>query len=134
MKKSKLTVDLAKEIGQINKNLYGNFSEHLGRCIYDGFWVGLDSNIPNYDGIRKDIVDALKEIHLPVLRWPGGCFADAYHWRDGIGPREKRPTRYNVHWDSLESNHFGTHEFFELCVLLGCEPYICGNLGSGTIK
>ena len=134
MKESKLSVELSKEIGQINKNLYGNFSEHLGRCIYDGFWVGIDSNIPNYNGIRKDLVDALKEIHIPVLRWPGGCFADAYHWRDGIGPRDKRPIRYNNHWDCFETNQFGTHEFFELCELLGSEPYVCGNLGSGTIQ
>ncbi len=134
MKKTHLSVSLSKKIGQINKNLYGHFSEHLGRCIYDGFWVGIDSNIPNIGGIRKDIVDALKVIKIPVMRWPGGCFADAYHWRDGIGPVEKRPKRYNMHWDSIEPNEFGTHEFFELCELLGCEPYICGNLGSGTIQ
>jgi alpha-N-arabinofuranosidase len=121
--------------GQINKNIYGNFAEHLGRCIYGGFWVGKDSDIPNINGIRKDVVEALKELKIPVLRWPGGCFADEYHWRDGIGDYESRPKMINVHWGGVvENNHFGTHEFFELCELLGTEPYICGNVGSGTVQ
>lgn len=121
--------------GVISRNIYGHFSEHLGRCIYGGIWVGKDSPIPNINGIRADIVKALKELHIPVLRWPGGCFADEYHWMDGIGPAEKRPRMINTHWGGvIENNHFGTHEFFELCELIGAEPYICGNLGSGTIR
>ncbi len=119
----------------INKNIYGHFSEHLGRCIYEGYWVGEDSSIPNVRGIRKDVVEALKRIEIPVLRWPGGCFADDYHWMDGIGPREDRPTLINTHWGGVtENNHFGTHEFLDLCEQLGCEPYICGNVGSGTVR
>ncbi len=119
----------------INKNIYGHFSEHLGRCIYEGYWVGEDSPIPNTRGIRNDVVDALKKIKVPVLRWPGGCFADEYHWKDGIGPRDQRPSMINTHWGGVtENNHFGTHEFLDLCDQLGCEPYLCGNLGSGTVQ
>lgn len=119
----------------IAPEIYGHFAEHLGRCIYEGFWVGEDSPIPNVRGIRKDVVEALRHIRIPVLRWPGGCFADDYHWMDGIGPREKRPTIVNVHWGGVtENNHFGTHEYFDLCEQLGCQPYICGNVGSGTVK
>ena len=118
----------------IDRNIYGHFSEHLGRCIYGGIWVGPDSAIPNTRGIRDDIVDALKKINIPVLRWPGGCFADEYHWTDGIGPREKRPAMINTHWGGVtENNHFGTHEFLDLCEMLGCEPYISANVGSGTV-
>ncbi|MFW9823465.1 MAG: alpha-N-arabinofuranosidase [Candidatus Thorarchaeota archaeon] len=126
-----------KELEQkkISKHIYGHFAEHLGRCIYDGIWVGEDSSIPNTNGIRNDIVQALKKIKIPNLRWPGGCFADEYHWKDGIGPRENRPKRINTHWGGvIENNHFGTHEFFDLCEQLECEPYICGNVGSGTIE
>lgn len=120
---------------KIDRHIYGHFSEHLGRCIYDGFWVGEDSPIPNVRGIRTDIVEALKAIHIPNLRWPGGCFADEYHWMDGIGPREERPSMVNTHWGGVtENNHFGTHEFMDLCEQLDCEPYICGNVGSGTVK
>ena len=120
--------------GKINKNIYGHFSEHLGRCIYEGIWVGENSIIPNTKGIRNDVIQALKEMQVPVLRWPGGCFADEYHWKDGIGPREKRPEMVNTHWGGVvENNHFGTHEFFQLCELIGAEPYICGNVGSGTV-
>jgi len=119
----------------IEKYIYGHFSEHLGRCIYEGYWVGEDSDIPNIRGIRKDVVEALKKLNPPVLRWPGGCFADEYHWMDGIGPREKRPTMVNTHWGGVtENNHFGTHEFMDLCELLGADPYICGNVGSGTVQ
>ena len=119
----------------INRNIYGHFSEHLGRCVYEGYWVGEDSPIPNVRGIRQDVVEALRRIKIPVLRWPGGCFADEYHWRDGIGPRAGRPTMINTHWGGVtENNHFGTHEFLELCSQLGCEPYICGNVGSGTVQ
>src|SRR5690554_6429319 len=129
-----VTINADVKKGTINKNIYGHFAEHLGRCIYEGFWVGEDSPIPNTKGIRNDVVNALKEVKIPVLRWPGGCFADEYHWQDGIGPRESRPRMINTHWGGVvENNHFGTHEFFELCDLLGAEPYICGNVGSGTV-
>lgn len=121
--------------GTINKNIYGHFAEHLGRCIYEGVWVGEDSEIPNIKGIRNDVIQALKDLNIPVLRWPGGCFADEYHWKDGVGPREDRPRMVNTHWGGVvENNHFGTHEFFELCELIGAEPYICGNVGSGTVQ
>ncbi len=128
-----INADLCTE--KIDKNIYGHFSEHLGRCIYEGFWVGEDSPIKNTRGIRNDVVEALKRIQIPVLRWPGGCFADEYHWKDGIGPREQRPSMVNTHWGRVtENNHFGTHEFLDLCGQLGCEPYICGNVGSGTVQ
>ncbi len=121
--------------GTINKNIYGHFAEHLGRCIYEGIWVGMDSSIPNINGMRKDVIDALREMKIPVLRWPGGCFADNYHWMEGIGPYEKRPSMINTHWGGVtENNHFGTHEFMEFCELIGAEPYISGNLGSGTVR
>ena len=132
---AKIVINADNKKGKINKNIYGHFAEHLGRCIYGGFWVENDSEIPNIDGIRKDVVEALKKIKIPVLRWPGGCFADEYHWKDGIGPYESRPKMVNVHWGGvIENNHFGTHEFFELCDLLDAEPYICGNVGSGTVQ
>jgi len=133
MAKLILNTDIRR--GKINKNIYGHFSEHLGRCIYEGIWVGKDSPIPNTDGIRNDVIEALREMKIPVLRWPGGCFADEYHWMDGIGPYEQRPKMINTHWGGVvESNHFGTHEFFRLCELIGAEPYICGNVGSGTVR
>ncbi len=131
---NKLTLNADIKKGKINKNIYGHFAEHLGRCIYEGFWVGEDSDIPNTNGIRNDVVEALKKIDIPVLRWPGGCFADEYHWKDGIGPREDRARMVNTHWGGVvENNHFGTHEFLELCQQLDTEPYICGNVGSGTV-
>ncbi|MGV3704019.1 MAG: alpha-N-arabinofuranosidase [Arcticibacter sp.] len=134
---SALTIDVntanAKTV--ISRDIYGHFSEHLGRCIYDGFWVDPALNVPKKDRIRLDIVDALKKIKVPNLRWPGGCFADEYHWRDGIGPREQRPKMVNTNWGGVvEDNSFGTHEFLELCALLECEPYIAGNVGSGTVE
>ncbi len=119
----------------ISKHIYGHFSEHLGRCIYDGYWVDPSMNVAKKDRIRLDIVEALKKIQIPNLRWPGGCFADEYHWRDGIGPREQRPTMINTNWGNVtEDNSFGTHEFLELCALLECEPYITANVGSGTVQ
>jgi alpha-N-arabinofuranosidase len=117
----------------VNKNIYGHFAEHLGRGIYEGIWVGPDSPIPNTRGIRNDVRDALKALNIPVLRWPGGCFADEYHWRNGIGPREKRPSMINTHWGGVvEDNSFGTHEFMDLVEQLGTDAYITGNVGSGT--
>ncbi len=119
----------------INRNLYGQFTEHLGHCIYGGIWVGEDSPIPNTRGIRNDVVNALKAAHVPVVRWPGGCFADEYHWKDGIGAAAQRPKMINTHWGGVvENNHFGTHEFMDFCAQVGCEPYITGNLGSGTVQ
>ncbi|MBU6401345.1 MAG: alpha-N-arabinofuranosidase [Verrucomicrobia bacterium] len=120
---------------KISRNIYGQFSEHLGHCIYGGVWVGEDSPIPNTRGIRNDVVAALRKIKVPVLRWPGGCFADEYHWRDGIGPRAQRPAMINTHWGGVvEDNHFGTHEFLDFCQQIGAAPYITGNLGSGTVQ
>ncbi|WP_420113336.1 alpha-N-arabinofuranosidase [Pseudactinotalea sp.] len=128
-------IDLDVEGPQISKHLYGHFAEHLGRCIYGGFYVGEDSEIPNEGGIRLDVVEALRALNIPNLRWPGGCFADEYHWMDGIGPKEDRPRMVNTHWgDVEENNHFGTHEFMALCELLGADPYVNGNVGSGTVK
>ncbi len=119
----------------IPREIYGQFSEHLGKCIYEGIWVGPDSDIPNVDGYRADVLEALKALKVPVLRWPGGCFADEYHWRDGIGPRENRPKILNSNWGgTLEDNSFGTHEFLNLCEMIGAEPYISGNVGSGTVE
>ena len=119
----------------INRNIYGQFSEHLGHCIYDGIWVGPDSPIPNTKGYNNAVLAALKDLHVPILRWPGGCFADEYHWKDGIGPREKRPSMYNSHWGGVvENNSFGTNEFLDMCEMLGIEPYICLNVGSGTVQ
>ncbi|MBQ3140567.1 MAG: alpha-N-arabinofuranosidase [Clostridia bacterium] len=128
-------VNAADRKSFISKNIYGNFSEHLGRCIYEGFFVGKDSSIPNTDGIRNDVVEAFRNIRLPVLRWPGGCFADEYHWKDGIGTPEERKKMINTHWGGVtEDNSFGTHEFMRLCELIGCEPYVNGNLGSGSVE
>lgn len=131
----KLYINPNLKKGHINAEIYGHFSEHLGRCIYEGIYVGEDSEIPNTNGMRNDVVEALKEINIPVLRWPGGCFADEYHWKDGIGPKENRKKMINTHWGGvLEDNSFGTHEFMELCRQLGCKTYINGNMGSGTVQ
>ncbi|MGM0529632.1 MAG: alpha-N-arabinofuranosidase [Bacteroidota bacterium] len=131
--KARLVINADQGEHQISRHIYGHFSEHLGRCIYGGYWVGEESEIPNIRGIRTDVVDALRKTAIPNLRWPGGCFADEYHWTDGIGPREERPTMINTHWGGVtEDNSFGTHEFLELCEQLGTEPVIVGNVGSGT--
>jgi alpha-N-arabinofuranosidase len=130
-----LLVDAGSSKYTISRHIYGHFSEHLGRCIYDGYWVSETMQVPKQDRIRLDIVDALKKIQIPNLRWPGGCFADEYHWRDGIGPRTQRPTMINTNWGNVtEDNSFGTHEFLQLCELLNTEPVIVGNLGSGTVE
>ncbi len=132
---AKLMINENKKLGKINEEIYGHFSEHLGRCIYEGLYVGENSEIPNVNGMRTDVVEALKDMKIPVLRWPGGCFADEYHWKDGIGPKENRKKMINTHWGGvLEDNSFGTHEFMELCDQLGCKSYINGNVGSGTVQ
>lgn len=120
----------------INRNIYGHFAEHLGHCIYGGFYVGDTSKtIPNTNGVRNDIIDALKKLKIPNLRWPGGCFADTYHWKDGIGPKAQRPAMVNKWWGGVtEDNSFGTHDFLNMCELLGAEPYLSGNVGSGTVQ
>ncbi len=132
---AKISIDRFQSAGTISRFIYGHFAEHLGRCIYGGIYVGKDSPIPNVNGIRKDVVEAMKAIRLPVLRWPGGCFADEYHWRDGIGEQKDRKFMVNTNWGGVdEDNSFGTHEFLELCRQVGCEPYITGNVGSGTVE
>ena len=131
---NKIVVHAARAKDTIDRNIYGHFAEHLGRCIYGGFYVG-DTNrfIPHKDGVRLDVVEALKKLKIPVLRWPGGCFADTYHWKDGIGPKKDRPSMLNVWWgNTKEDNSFGTNEFLNMCELLGTEPYLSGNVGSGT--
>ena len=124
MRTASITVHLQQPIATIQPQLHGQFIEHLGTCIYDGIWVGEQSSIPNINGIRRGVVEALQQVHPPVIRWPGGCFADGYHWEDGIGPRDQRPVRVANRWglDEIEPNGFGTHEFLDLCRLVGAEP------------
>ncbi len=132
---TQLSVDTAKPGPVINKNIYGQFAEHLGRGVYEGMWVGPESKIPNTRGWRNDVVGALKDLHVPLVRWPGGCFADEYHWRDGVGPRAQRPVKVNTNWGGVEENNaVGTHEFFDLAEQLGAETYVNGNLGTGTAQ
>jgi len=127
------TIDTSKPGAEIDRHIYGQFAEHLGRGIYEGVWVGENSKIPNIHGYRTDVVEALRHIHVPVVRWPGGCFADLYDWRDGIGPRAKRPVRINVHWGGVtEDNSFGTHEFMNFAELIGADAYVSGNVGTMT--
>ncbi len=131
------TITLSADLGQhtISRHIYGHFSEHLGRCIYEGIYVGDKSAIPNKEGIRNDVVEALRKLKTPNLRWPGGCFADTYHWKDGIGPKAERPSMVNVWWGGVtEDNSFGTHDFLNLCESLGAEPYLSANVGSGTVQ
>ena len=133
--KNTLVIHADQGKNTISRNLYGQFSEHLGYCIYGGVWVGEDSPIPNTRGIRNDVVAALKKIEIPVIRWPGGCFADQYHWMDGVGPRDQRPKRINTTWGGVvEDNQFGTHEFLDFCDQIGAAPYISGNVGSGSVE
>lgn len=132
-KTARLTLNLRGDGPQLSRHLYGHFAEHLGRCIYDGLWVGEDSPIPNTRGVRNDVAAALRRMKVPNLRWPGGCFADQYHWRDGVGPRDERPKTVNMHWGGvIDSNEFGTHEFLDFCEQIDTEPYLAGNVGSGT--
>ena len=135
MKNISMLINTADKRSHINPEIYGHFSEHLGRCIYNGMYVGENSEIPNINGVRKDVIEAFKEIKMPVLRWPGGCFADEYHWKDGIGEKSQRKKMINTNWGGVtEDNSFGTNEFFDLCEEIGCEPYLAGNLGSGTVQ
>ncbi|PIV54237.1 alpha-N-arabinofuranosidase [Candidatus Desantisbacteria bacterium CG02_land_8_20_14_3_00_49_13] len=131
-----MQITIRPEVKQhkISRYLYGHFAEHIGRCIYNGIWAGEDSAIKNEKGIRLDTAEALKKVALPALRWPGGCFADSYHWKDGIGPKDKRPKRHNLWWNQPETNQFGTDEFMRFCARIGTEPYICVNVGSGTVE
>jgi alpha-N-arabinofuranosidase len=132
-KLQRVEVRAADEIGVVRPEFHGHFAEHLGSCVYGGLWVGPNSSIPNVNGYRKQAVEYLRDLGIPVLRWPGGCFADDYHWRDGIGPVNQRPKRVNIHWGGyVEDNSFGTHEFIGLCRLIGAEPYLAGNVGSGS--
>ena len=132
---AKLTLYTDEMLGTISPYLHGHFAEHLGRCCYDGLWVGLDSAIPHQGGFRTDIIDALKAVGVPQLRWPGGCFADSYHWRDGIGPPENRPRTWaeSCGANVVETNALGTHEFIALCGAIGADPYLAGNVGSGSV-
>jgi alpha-L-arabinofuranosidase len=131
----KIMMDTENSKYQISKHIYGHFSEHLGNCIYGGIWVGEESSILNKNGFRTDVADALIEVGMPSLRWPGGCFADEYHWQNGVGPKEARQTMINTHWGMVsEDNSFGTHEFLAFCEMVKCEPIFAGNVGSGTVR
>src|SRR5687768_16280340 len=133
MPHQRVTVRLDEPIATIRPELHGQFAEHLGACVNDGLWVGEQSPIANVGGFRADVLEALQRLRIPLLRWPGGCFADDYHWEDGVGPRSDRPTRVNAWWGhNLEDNAFGTQEFLRLCGLLRAKPYLAGNVGSGT--
>lgn len=135
MKHIAMLVNAKDVIATIRPEIYGHFAEHLGRCIYGGIFVGEDSPIPNEKGIRKDVAEAFRQIRVPTIRWPGGCFAEEYHWQDGIGPRESRKKMVNINWGGvIEDNSFGTHEYMELCRQIGAKPYINGNVGSGTVQ
>ncbi|MGH9450076.1 MAG: alpha-N-arabinofuranosidase [Terriglobia bacterium] len=128
-----VTIRADSEVGLVRPSFHGQFAEHLGSCVYGGIWVGKNSPIPNTNGYRRAVVQYLQELGVPVLRWPGGCFADDYHWRDGIGPPAQRPRRVNINWGGyVEDNSFGTHEFVGFCRLIGAEPYFAGNVGSGS--
>ncbi len=132
---NKIIIHADQPGSKIDKAIYGQFAEHLGHCIYGGIYVGEKSDIPNTYGFRLDVVGALKELKVPLVRWPGGCFADTYHWKDGIGPKADRSSIINVHWGGVtEDNSFGTHEFLNFCELIGADPYICLNVGSGTVQ
>ncbi len=128
------TVLLDEAVGTIKPAVYSQFAEHIGGVIYDGIWVGPDSKVPNVGGIRKALIDHVRRLGRVVVRWPGGCFADRYHWRDGIGPREKRPRRFSRWREETEPNHFGTHEFLRFCRLCNVEPYLAANVGAGTVE
>ncbi len=128
-----IEIMMEERIAAISPHIYGHFAEHLGGCIYEGIWVGESAAAAHTSGLCDDVVGALRRIGAPVVRWPGGCFADDYHWQDGIGPVDRRPRGINIHWgETVETNEFGTHEFMRFCRAVGTEPYLCGNVGSGT--
>lgn len=130
---AEVTIRAGESGPQVNRQLFGQFAEHLGAGIYGGIWVGEDSAIPNTRGYRNDVLQALRDLKVPVIRWPGGCFADEYNWREGVGPRAKRPVKINTHWGGVtEPNTFGTHEFLDFAELVGAEAYISGNVGSAS--
>ena len=130
-----LFVNANRKLAKINRNIYGHFVEHLGRGVYGGFFVGNDSPIRNVRGIRTDVAAALRDIRVPVIRWPGGCFAEYYHWQDGIGSLSGRKHIVNAGWGGvIEDNSFGTHEFFDFCEQIGCDAYLAGNVGSGSVR
>lgn len=132
---NKIILSADRDTITISRHIYGHFAEHLGRCIYDGIYTGRESRVPNTNGVRNDIIAALKELQIPNLRWPGGCFADTYHWRDGIGPVNERKPIENTSWGGYrEDNSFGTHEFLDLCELLNAEPYLAVNMNSGSVQ
>lgn len=132
---TQIKIQEKEDAPEISRHIYGHFAEHLGRSIYDGIYVGENSPIPNTRGVRNDIIQALKDIKIPNLRWPGGCFADTYHWKDGVGPKEERPSIVNQWWGGVtEDNSFGTHDFLNLAEELGAEPYLAANVGSGTVE
>jgi alpha-N-arabinofuranosidase len=124
---AKIEVLLDEKLGTISPDIYGHFVEHLGGVVYDGIWVGENSRVPNIGGIRRALVEHVRRIKPGVMRYPGGCFADSYDWRDGVGPRARRPRRPNF-WGGTESNHFGTNEFMRFCQLTGAQPYMAANL------
>ncbi len=137
MQETRLTINTDAPIGTISPRIYGHFAEHLGRCCYDGIWVGADaSGVEHQNGFRTDVLEALKALPVPMLRWPGGCYADHYHWMDGIGPTAERPTRIGISCGLQveDDNSLGTHEFLDFCAMLGAEPYLAGNVGSGTAQ
>ena len=135
MKHIFMLINAKDTIARIRPDIYGHFAEHLGRCIYGGIFVGKDSPIPHENGIRTDVVEAFRNIRVPTIRWPGGCFAEEYHWKDGVGPLDSRKKMVNINWGAVvEDNSFGTHEYMELCRQVGCKPYINGNVGSGTVQ
>ena len=129
---ARVKIDIERKKGEINKNIFGGFIEHLGRCIYGGIYEE-NSKLSDENFFRKDVLEAIKKIKVPVLRWPGGNFASNYHWIDGIGPKEKRPKKLDTAWMGEDNNHFGTDEFLKYCKLIGAEPYICLNFGTGTL-
>ena len=128
-----IAVNIHENGSKIDRHIFGQFAEHLGKGIYEGIWVGPGSSIPNTRGIRNDVVAALKALHVPVVRWPGGCFADEYHWRKGIGDAAKRPATLNPNWGGvIEPNSFGTHEFFDFAQQIDADAYLSINVGSGS--
>ncbi len=126
-----INVDVRRGIGEINPNIYGGFIEHLGKCIYGGIYDPTSSH-SDERGFRTDTIEAIRKLRTPIVRWPGGNFVSGYHWQDGIGPKDQRPVRPELAWDTVESNEFGTDEFIQWCRVVGTEPYICANLGTGS--